>query len=348
MGYLRYAYTAQCPKTGMVWQLLRTEEAECSAIALMRQLAETSTLFHAGNLYGVLLAQTTAGETVVLKGCSGWVPKQNQVPGWVPLLPVPVQMALAEIRTLATLDQLKADLVALEKLPIRVVYEQKFQQYATQLEQLVGRHRERKRERDRARTHYHKTLQGEALTNALKVLTHESQQESTARRRFKQDRDQSLAPLADEIAQADRQMKQLKQHYATLSQTWQQQMQVAYFAERDSLNRGQKPGERRDDILQNTSYQRAGLKLLHYAITHQLMPLSLAEFWWGASEGDYVAGQFYGASDDECQALMCLATEEIPSVSTECTAPLPILYQDEFLIVVDKPAGLLSVPGRRY
>lgn len=30
------------------------------------------------------------------------------------------------------------------------------------------------------------------------------------------------------------------------------------------------------------------------------------------------------------------------------TPPLPILYQDEALIVVDKPAGLLSVPGRRY
>ena len=30
------------------------------------------------------------------------------------------------------------------------------------------------------------------------------------------------------------------------------------------------------------------------------------------------------------------------------TLPLPILYQDKGLIVVDKPAGLLSVPGRRY
>ncbi|MEO1392250.1 MAG: RluA family pseudouridine synthase [Cyanobacteria bacterium J06634_5] len=29
-------------------------------------------------------------------------------------------------------------------------------------------------------------------------------------------------------------------------------------------------------------------------------------------------------------------------------APLPIVYQDEALMVIDKPAGLLSVPGRRY
>lgn len=353
MGEARYTYTAQCPKAGKIWQLPRTEEAELMAIALMSQLAALSDALQAdaaqkGALYGVLIAQTQAGDRVVLKGASGVLSERDNLPGWVPSLPMSVQMALAEIKTLATLDQLKADLLALEKLPIRAVYEQNYQQYAAQLDQLVGRHRGRKRERDHARTHYHKTLQGEALTNALKVLTCESQQESTARRRFKQARDQALAPLANEIAQADHQIEQLKQHYSTLSQTWQQQMKSAYVAERDGANRCEELGECPDNVLSDTCYQRAGLKLVYHALTHQLTPLSLAEFWWGASEGDYVSGQFYGASEDECQALMCLATKEIPSVLTDFTLPLPIIYEDEFLRVVDKPAGLLSVPGRRY
>lgn len=45
---------------------------------------------------------------------------------------------------------------------------------------------------------------------------------------------------------------------------------------------------------------------------------------------------------------MRLCTLEAPPITTEVIAPLPIVYQDEHLIVVDKPAGLLSVPGRRY
>ncbi|MEL6813568.1 MAG: RluA family pseudouridine synthase [Cyanobacteria bacterium J06598_3] len=349
MVQLRYLYSSRCSKTGMLWQLPRTEEAECSAIALMEQLAQTPTLFKGGNLYGVLLAQTTTGEKVVLKGCSG---TQHQRPEWVPSLPVSVQMALAESVTLAKLDQLKTELIALGKLPVRVVYDQKNKQYAGQLAQLASNHRERKRDRDRLRTHYTQTLQGAALAQALDALTRESQQASTERRRLKQERDQALAPLLSEIGQADQRIQQLKQHYSTLSLAWQQQMQRAYIAERACVISGRGKGACREDILREGCYQRVGLKLLHHTMAHQLTPLSLAEFWWGAPTGDYVSGQFYGADDEACQALMRLATDpqilEMSSISTDFSAPLLILYEDAFLKVVDKPAGLLSVPGRRY
>jgi hypothetical protein len=47
-------------------------------------------------------------------------------------------------------------------------------------------------------------------------------------------------------------------------------------------------------------------KLLHYAATHGLKPLAMAEFWWGSSSvnQDKVQGEFYGACVGRCQPLM--------------------------------------------
>jgi len=110
-------------------------------------------------------------------------------------------------------------------------------------------------------------------------------------------------------------------------------------------------------------------KLLHYAATHNLKPLAMAEFWWGptSSSGDKVQGEFYGACVERCQPLMGFllsgftisspdppssggADQQIPPSIGGLGGPnaesLTILYEDQWLIVINKPAGLLSVPGR--
>ncbi len=98
----------------------------------------------------------------------------------------------------------------------------------------------------------------------------------------------------------------------------------------------------------------AAPKLLCYAHRHSLRPLALAEFWWGAGPagGGRVHGQYYPACRGKCEPLMHFMLEGIeqaaaPIFATE-TAPRSSLlrvYEDEYLIVVDKPAGMLSVPG---
>jgi tRNA pseudouridine32 synthase/23S rRNA pseudouridine746 synthase len=86
-------------------------------------------------------------------------------------------------------------------------------------------------------------------------------------------------------------------------------------------------------------------KLLHYAATHHLKPLAMAEFWWGAPSpnGDKIQGEFYGACIERCQPLMGFL---LTGLNQHSQATLPIIYEDEWLIVVDKPPGMLSVPGR--
>lgn len=83
-------------------------------------------------------------------------------------------------------------------------------------------------------------------------------------------------------------------------------------------------------------------KLLQYAATHHLTPLAMAEFWWGEDTANKQSGQFYGACQERCQPLMGFLLSGL----SKKKITLPIVYQDQWLIVVNKPAGLLSVPGR--
>lgn len=361
----RYMYAAQCSQTGITWQLPRTDEVKSIAKGLMQQLAEISDHPKEGNLYGVLLVQKASGERTVLKGFSGIrnpghlqdgrfsggdsyrvqlgrdLDGKNQIPGWVPPLTTDARMVLIETQVLARLAHLKKELIALKDLPVRTDYKQVSQRYANRLKQLAQKHRLRKQRRDRKRTHYQNTLQGDALKEALDNLTRESQQDSIEFRHLKQKRKQTLSPLTATITQAEQQIQHLKHQYTTLSQQWQAQMQIAYCGG----SAGQMPAF---EGLSFEICERAAAKLLYYAATHRLQPLAMAEFWWGQPQGEYYPEQFYDASPEDCQMLMTLSQMPTSSSCVPDIKPLSILYQDETLIVVDKPAGLLSVPGRRY
>ncbi|MBO4507032.1 MAG: RluA family pseudouridine synthase [Spirochaetaceae bacterium] len=77
-------------------------------------------------------------------------------------------------------------------------------------------------------------------------------------------------------------------------------------------------------------------KLIAQAYSIGLRPISLAEFYYGESplSGEKVHKQFYEPCDEKCGPLL-------PAM-----LGLKVLYQDEAIVVVEKPSGLLSVPGR--
>ncbi len=96
----------------------------------------------------------------------------------------------------------------------------------------------------------------------------------------------------------------------------------------------------------------AGPKLLGYAYQHGLRPVAFAEFWWGApsSDGDRVAGEFYPACQIKCGRVlpfMIQGLEVDPPPEPSVSPPLRILFEDAWLLVLEKPAGLPSTPGRR-
>jgi tRNA pseudouridine32 synthase/23S rRNA pseudouridine746 synthase len=98
----------------------------------------------------------------------------------------------------------------------------------------------------------------------------------------------------------------------------------------------------------------AAPKLLARAYALGARPVALAEFWWGATPvtGARVAGAFYPACTPKCGPLlkfMLKGLDVAPSrrfVPPRVDALLSIVFEDDDVLIVDKPAGLLSVPGR--
>lgn len=301
-------------------------------------------------MYGVLVVAMPTGEQRVLKAFSGLLNGQGVVPGWMPPIPGREQVAWAEAQTLRELETLKQELIALQQLPERAAQAQLRATYHARLQALAAEHRRRKAERDRCRRAAQATLTGPDLARALAALNRASQQDGIAKRNLKRERDAALEPLRSAIAAADTQTQHLKQQRKTLSRQLQHQMHAVYsltnFAGHATTLSDLLPGG-----LPTGTGDCAAPKLLHYAASQGLQPLGMAEFWWGPAVGDKQPGQFYGACHDRCQPIMGfllsgLSPSSVGGRATQPLQPLKILYQDEALLVVEKPSGLLSVPGR--
>ena len=100
-------------------------------------------------------------------------------------------------------------------------------------------------------------------------------------------------------------------------------------------------------------------KLLQYAFLHDYKPISMAMFWWGPSPKTEIRqhGNYYPACNGKCKPIMEWMLEGIDVDYKECdrtnneteavpSEGLKILYEDNYLAVVVKPSGMLSVPGK--
>lgn len=94
-------------------------------------------------------------------------------------------------------------------------------------------------------------------------------------------------------------------------------------------------------------------KLLQYAYQHDLKPVCMAEFWWGPSPKSEVRhhGQFYPACSGKCKPVLAwmlqgLDVDPNPEVQGLRHQEPRIVWEDEVMAVVDKPSGMLSLPGK--
>jgi len=114
----------------------------------------------------------------------------------------------------------------------------------------------------------------------------------------------------------------------------------------------------------------AAIKLFQHAFSKGYRPIALAEFWWGpsphASEGDVARthGNYYPCCRGKCEPILTshillgtdvesdpltegLNIQKQDSQNEQKGRELSIIYEDEWLVVVDKPHDVLSVPGRK-
>lgn len=90
-------------------------------------------------------------------------------------------------------------------------------------------------------------------------------------------------------------------------------------------------------------------KLLQYAYSHGYKPLQIAMFWWGKSPKEEIRHhlQFYPACNGKCKPIL---NWMLPHITTEPQlkdkVSIETLYDDKEITVINKPEGLLSVPGK--
>lgn len=94
-------------------------------------------------------------------------------------------------------------------------------------------------------------------------------------------------------------------------------------------------------------------KLLQYAYSQGLKPICMAEFWWGPSPKSEVRhhGQFYPACRGKCKPVLTwmlqgLDVDPNPEEANSSRLEMEVVYEDDVLAVINKPSGLLSVPGK--
>jgi tRNA pseudouridine32 synthase / 23S rRNA pseudouridine746 synthase len=338
-----YWYTGYCPQSGALLQLPRTQQVEQIARELMAKLAIDERYSREGKMYGVLLVENDAGQQYAIQAFSGLLNSKDVVDGWVPPIPGRDRVAIEETATLKALATMKQELIDLDRTTERAQYRSISVEFVDRIKQLSIAHRQRKALRQQQRELYESTLNEGELTAAIAQLIAQSCQDGRERDRLKQERDAILHPLKRILDQNDDRIRDLKQRRKLRSRQLQTQMHDAYrlmnFLGTSSSLRELMPAG-----IPTGTGDCCAPKLLHYAASHQLKPIAMAEFWWGENSQDKRQGEFYGACKERCQPLMgfMLAGLSSPPANLD----LSIVYEDEYLIAIDKPAGLLSVPGR--
>lgn len=189
----------------------------------------------------------------------------------------------------------------------------------------------------------------------LHALDQESRGDAAERKRLEAARAETRGPLAERVATFERERTRLERLRADESRDLMKQVHDTYMitsargerrALRDLFASGEPPAGAGDC---------AGPKLLGEAYRLGLRPLALAEVWWGAppATGGRHAGVFYPSCRGKCGPILPhmldgLAVAEPPVFGGGpiATAQPPVVFEDEWIVVVDKPVGLLSVPGR--
>ena len=228
------------------------------------------------------------------------------------------------------------------------------QSAADQIEAMKQRIASAKAERDSRRSDAQAGLVHISEAEAA-AMTRESQTLKADLRRLKQRLNAELSAAHALTQQYDERMAALRQRRRSMSD----ELQRWLFTQYRMLNaRGEECNL--IDIFSTTTHAvpPAGAgdccapKLLQYAYSHALQPVCMAEFWWGESPRQEIRHHlsYYPACRSKCLPILThmlqgLDVEPNPLTAT-ASEELKIVYEDDAICVVDKPAGMLSVPGK--
>ncbi|MGR2769811.1 RluA family pseudouridine synthase [Photobacterium ganghwense] len=313
-----------------------------------------------GKMFGVLLVENQDGEIGYLSAFSGKMADQNLLPGFVP----PVFDMLAEDSFFLTgqkeINQLTTEIKALEADPALAECKALLTSETQAAQQALQAHRSNMVEGRKVRKA--KRAASAEITpderNALKKqLSQESVIEKLQLRDLKLYWESRLAELQAALDAHLAVISPLKEKRKAMSSALQQQLFEQY---RFSNIKGESKGlgtlfaPTTQGIPPAGAGECAAPKLLQYAFLNRMKPLALAEFWWGQSPKSEIRRHqhFYPACQGKCQPILThmldgMEVDDNPLLNNPAEGKsIDIIYQDEHMAVVNKPAEFLSVPGK--
>lgn len=307
-----------------------------------------------GKMFGVLIVRTATGETGYLAAFSGLLAGSNVHPYFVP--PVydllhPEGFFKAEEENISLLNR---NIRELEENNEYRALKQKAEETAREAEETLALEKAKLKAAKEARERRRDQHPDEA---ELATMIRESQFQKAEYKRMEQAWKSRIASLEEEAKRFTEKIETLKAERKKRSAALQQKL----FKQFKMLDNR---GEARDlcDIFAETVHKTppagagecAAPKLLQYAYLHHLHPVAMAEFWWGASPKTEIRhhGYYYPACKGKCEPILRhmlkgLDVEDDPLQQDQPPyAELEIVYEDPWLVVVNKPAGMLSAPGK--
>ncbi len=323
---------------------------------LSRQTEWTEEL-QAGKMFGVLLIRDEDGEIGYLAAYSGILAGRNDHPFFVP-----------PVYDLLNPDGFfKKEEEQISRINLSIREMEEATEYKALQEQLDNLQQEAEKDLRLSKSLLKEAKQrreaqrqsGNLTEEEAAALIRESQFQKAEYKRKERNWKERLLPLQKQTAAYEQQIRQLKTERKERSSALQQRL----FSQFRLLNR---KGETRDlcDIFAHTAHkippagagECAGPKLLQQAYLHHWTPLAMAEFWYGNSPQTEIRhhGHYYPACQGKCAPILShmlqgLEVDPNPLVQQQKESaglPLETVFEDEWLTVVCKPTGMLSVPGK--
>ena len=328
--------------------------------ALHREESEAAWLaeLDSGKMLGVLVVSDDAGHLGWLAAFSGTVAGSYRHAGFVP--PVDDLLAPGHFYTagMARIDSLTARINAAITNDERHRAAEALARHELRAESLLT---DFKRMIERDRTHRREMRQSGLLDDAaMEALENDSKYQRAELKRLRQRLESQREHFLRRLSDIDSHTAELRRQREQLSQ----QLQLRLF---ESMMVSNARGERLSVLDAVHTFQRdhglpqalppggtgecAAPKLLQYAFSHGLRPLCMAEVWWGrSSTGElHRHGHYYPSCSSKCKPLLHFMLQgldvEPDPLDKPCDEPLTILHDDEWLAVVNKPAGMLSQEG---
>ncbi len=310
-----------------------------------------------GKMFGVLVVKNRANRLGYLAAFSGKLAEKNHHRKFVP----PVFDMLTDNsrfqEEIVMLNELTQQIEASESAKAFIEAKEKLNQTEALAKKAVNDCKQKIRTNKKLRKHQRQEAESNLAEQDFLELKEQLRKQSIKEQYFLKDLNNQWQRR---IVWANHQLKQLADEIEVLKQRRKQQsanLQKWLFEQYRFLNQY---GQAKDltNIFDEQPPAGAGEcaapKLLQYAFLHQLQPIAMAEFWWGASPKSEVRRhrQFYPACRGKCQPILAhmlegIETDPNPMLQNHGEQKtIEVLFEDKHLLVIHKPVELLSVPGK--